>query len=201
MKKLILFNIVIWCMALSIPNFEQAFITLSLDNSQINIPASIEINRSRECRNASNYELTLQSDLRQKSYLTADDYNYMLRNTELNGLGQALVNAEENYNVNGLYLMGLACLESGYGTSGYARYRNNLVGWNAIDSNPDLATYFESKDECIRFVAEKLSINYLNENGCFFEGYTPESIDIHYCTDKLHAAKIIQIVNNLKEGR
>lgn len=144
-----------------------------------------------------NYKLTVNSDLRTLSNLSADEFNKMLSDTKLNGLGKSLEQAERECGVNGLYLMGLACLESGYGTSNYAKERNNLVGWGAYDSNPNKAKYFKSKDECILYVAEKLKTNYLSENGTYFEGYTAKAIDIHYCSDKEHANKIIKIVNKL----
>lgn len=143
--------------------------------------------------------MTIDSDLRVISNLTTDEFNKMLSNTALNGLGGALVQAEKEHGVNGLYMMGLACLESGYGTSSFARNRNNLVGWGAYDSNPNKAKYFNSKDECILYVAEKLKSNYLTEGGAYFEGYSPKAIDVHYCTDKEHANKIINIVDKLKE--
>lgn len=66
-----------------------------------------------------------------------------------------------------------------------------------MDSNPNKATSFESKDHCILYVAEKLQKNYLTENGVYFEGYTPKDIDVHFCTDKEHAQKIINVVNEL----
>lgn len=150
---------------------------------------------------AKNYSLTLDTDLRTKSNLTADDYNSLLRNTYLDGIGEALEKAEQQYNVNGLYLMGLCIVESGWGTSSFAINRNNLVGWNAIDSNPNQATTFKSKEECILHVASKLQSNYLTENGVYFEGYTPKDIDVHYCTDKLHANKIVNTINCLIKER
>lgn len=61
-----------------------------------------------------NLELTTTSDLRIMSNLKAEDFNKMLEGTNLNGLGAALEQAEKEHNINGLYLMGLACLESGY---------------------------------------------------------------------------------------
>ncbi len=73
-----------------------------------------------------------------------------------------------------------------------------MFGWNAVDSNPNKASYFESKEACILYVAEKLQQNYLTEGGAYFEGYTAKDIDVHYCTDPEHANKIIQIVNYLK---
>lgn len=91
-------------------------------------------------------------------------------------------------------------MRAGWGTSDFAVKRNNLVGWNAIDSNPGQATTFESKEHCILFVAEKLDQNYLTEGGVYFEGYTPQDIDVHYCTDKQHAKKIVKIVNNLTKS-
>ena len=92
-------------------------------------------------------------------------------------------------------------MRAGGGTSDFAMYRNNLVGWNAVDYNPNNATTFESKEHCILFVAEKLQQNYLTEGGAYFEGYTAEDIDIHYCTDKEHAEKIVKIVNELVEKK
>ncbi len=144
-----------------------------------------------------NYSLTVNSDLRTKSNLSADDFNKMLADTNLKGLGKALEQAEKEHSVNGLYLMGLACLESSYGNSNFAKKRNNLVGWGAYDSNPNKAKYFNSKDECILYVAERLKTNYLSENGTYFEGYSAKAIDIHYCSDKEHANKIINIVDKL----
>ena len=146
-----------------------------------------------------NYSLSLVTDLRTKSNLNAIDYDTMLDGTNLYGIGKALEQAEKKYSVNGLYLMGLCILESGWGTSDFAIKRNNLVGWNAIDANPQLASTFESKEQCILYVAEKLQQNYLTEGGAYFEGYTAKDIDIHYCTDKQHANKIVNIVNNLIE--
>ena len=63
------------------------------------------------------------------------------------------------------------------------------------------ATTFESKEHCILYVAEKLQKNYLTEGGTYFEGYTAKDIDKHYCTDKQHANKIVQIVNELAENK
>lgn len=148
-------------------------------------------------RKSKNLTITVNSDLRNTSNLTAEEFDKMLEGTNLYGLGEALEKAEQEYSINGLYLMGLACLESGYGTSSYAINRNNLVGWNAVDSNSNKASYFESKLECILYVAGKLKTNYLSENGKYFNGYTAKAIDIKYCSDSNHADKIISIVNKL----
>ena len=145
-----------------------------------------------------NLELTINSDLRNISNLKAEEFDKMLENTELEGLGKALEQVEKEFKINGLYLLGLACLESSYGTSSFARERNNLVGWNAVDSDPKKATYFTSKEECILFVANRLKNNYLTENGKYFNGFTANAINIKYSSDQQHAEKIVSIVNKLK---
>lgn len=144
-----------------------------------------------------NFALTVDSDLRIPSNVTAEEINLMLEGTSLYGLGEAFVQAEQKYGVNALYMMGLACEESGFGTSAFALKRNNLYGWNAVDSNPDKATYFNSKEEATMFVASKLKANYLTEWGAYHEGFSARSIDVHYCTDKRHADKIVKIVSDL----
>ena len=144
-----------------------------------------------------NFALTVDSDLRIPSNVTAEEINLMLEDTSLYGLGEAFVQAEQKYGVNALYMMGLACEESGFGTSAFALKRNNLYGWNAVDSNPDKATYFNSKEEATMFVASKLKANYLTEGGAYHEGFSARSVDLHYCTDKRHADKIVKIVSDL----
>ena len=144
-----------------------------------------------------NLILTTDSDLRTPSNVTAEDINKMLEGTALYGMGESFVKAEKQYGVNALYIVGLACLESAYGTSSFAVNRNNLYGWNAVDSNPDKATSFKSRDEATMVVARALQKNYLTEGGAYFEGYTARDIDVHYCTDKKHADKIVNIVSEL----
>lgn len=146
---------------------------------------------------AKNYKVTVDMDLRIPSNATAEDIEKMLSGTALSGLGQAFVDAEKTYGVNALYMMGLAAEESGYGTSNYAVNRNNLYGWGAVDSNPDLAKHFDTKYNATQFVASKLKQNYLTEGGAYHEGYTARSIDVHYCTDKKHADKIVDYINYL----
>lgn len=147
--------------------------------------------------NARNLTLTVDSDLRVASNVTAEEIDYMLKGTALEGLGEAFVEAEQKYGVNALYMMGLAIEESAWGTSSFAVNRNNLYGWNAVDSNPGKATSFASKKEATLFVASKLKANYLTEGGAYHEGYSARSIDVHYCTDKKHADKIVNIVSDL----
>ena len=144
-----------------------------------------------------NLTLSVNSDLRVASNVTSEEIDKMLEGTKLHGLGSAFVEAEQKYGVNALYMMGLACLESGFGNSAFAQKRNNLYGWNAVDSNPNNASTFKNKKEATLYVASKLQSNYLTEGGVYYEGYSPRAVDVHYCTDKAHADKIVNIVNSL----
>lgn len=153
--------------------------------------------KASENKNTRNLTLSVNSDLRVASNVTSEEIDKMLEGTKLHGLGSAFVEAEQKYGVNALYMMGLACLESGFGNSAFAQKRNNLYGWNAVDSNPNNASSFTSKKEATLYVASKLQSNYLTEGGVYYEGYSPRAVDVHYCTDKAHADKIVNIVNNL----
>lgn len=203
MKKGLLINIILILLICIIPNTKKVGILEDISN--VEIPQQIETTPEITSRGTTeirteptkNTKLTTDTDLRILSNLTENDYNTMLANTNLANLGETFVKIEREYNINGLYMVGLACLESNYGKSRFAIERNNLVGWNAVDSNPNKASYFSSKENCLLFVAGKLKTNYLSENGCYFNGYTGRAVDKRYCTDTKHIDKICNIVNKL----
>lgn len=203
-KKVIITNIALLTFCYIIPK-PQINLQVSQQNEIKEVQVMTELaevtNRSEVDRQQiiKNYIVNNETDLRTKSNISIEEYQKMLENTALYEIAESLYNAEQKFGVNGLYLMGLACLESSYGNSNFAKNRNNIFGWNAVDSNPGKASYFISKTECVMFVAEKLNNNYLSENGCYFEGYTAKDIDKHYCTDKQHANKIIKIIEKLEK--
>ncbi len=88
--------------------------------------------------------------LRTKSSIPASAYNGFLQSkgytsrSVLWNSGEAFVNAEEKYGLNAMMIFSQAIIESGYGTSDYARNRYNLFGWNAVDSDPNRASYYPS---------------------------------------------------------
>lgn len=142
-------------------------------------------------------ELTTESNLRQLSNLTIEEYELMLENTNLKGLGSTLVEIENTYHINGLYMLGLSALESSFGNSNIAKTKNNITGYCAYDRNTSKATKFDSYRDCLIATAKLLDKYYLTENACYFNGYSAKAIDVKYCTDREHANKIIKIVNEL----
>ena len=87
------------------------------------------------------------------SYSASDLNNFINANTSdgniLRGKGQAFINAQNKYGVNAVTMLGIAINESGWGKSDLARYKNNLFGLEAYDSNPNDAKSFSSIDQCI----------------------------------------------------
>ena len=115
--------------------------------------------------------------LTNKTNLTAEELEYGLKNTNLQGLGKDFKKAEEKYEVNAILLMGMAKHETGNGHSYLAKAKNNLFGFNAIDQDPiNSANTFKDKGESIDHVAKFLKENYLSEDGKYYNGISTKSI-------------------------
>lgn len=124
-------------------------------------------------------------DLNTASGLKVEQANLILNGTGLDGLGNAFVEAEKQYEVNAYYLMAHAAWESKWGQSQLAQNKNNLFGFTAYDANPgESATYFSSKAECIHIVAKYVKENYLNPNGKYYNGPHLDGMNIYYATDE-----------------
>ena len=62
------------------------------------------------------------------SGLSAKAFDYILEGTNLDGMGYAFEELEQEYGVNGLFAMAVAQTETGFGRSEYARNKNNFFG-------------------------------------------------------------------------
>lgn len=139
-------------------------------------------------------------DLRTRSNLTGDQIDAVLVGTGLYGLGDAYAKAEADYGVSALFLVALSALESAWGRSYFAVNRNNLFGFQAFTNNPGAARFFESKEECIDFVARFLSVNYLSVGGRFHRGMTVRSVNHFYASDPKWYVKVAEIMERLSEN-
>lgn len=89
----------------------------------------------------------------------------------LYGTGASFVNYQNSYGINALLAAAAAINESGWGISNYAKNRYNLFGINAVDSDPDQATYFSSADACIKDFAETyMSKRYMRPGYTYYHG-------------------------------
>lgn len=137
-------------------------------------------------------------DARTPSNLTGEELNRFIEGTELAGLGDAYVKAEQQYGVNAFVLMALSANESAWGKSKIAQDKNNLFGYMAYDRDPyNSAKHFATKEEGILTVANHLATNYLVEGAKYFNGYTLAGMNVRYASDKEWHSKITSIMNRL----
>ena len=104
---------------------------------------------------------------------------------ELSSLAENFIAAEEKYGVNALFLSAVAALESGWGK--YCFRPNNIFGWSGKD--------FESKEECIDFVASKIAEHYLSEDGKYYNGKTVSGVNVFYNGNLFWEEKISGIMS------
>ncbi|MGL5439733.1 MAG: glucosaminidase domain-containing protein [Filifactoraceae bacterium] len=149
-----------------------------------NKPIIIEANSNNK-KDADDTIFLINTDkITLKSEVSANILDGFLKGTNLYGLGEAFKKAEEDYDINAIFLVGLALHESNGGKSRIALEKNNIFGFQAYDSSPYRSSKkFSSREECIDIVAKYLSKNYLSVNGRYFEGYSIEALNIHYATD------------------
>jgi len=90
--------------------------------------------------------------------------------SKLRGQADCFIRAQNDYGVNALMVYAMACLESAYGTSYYAKNRNNFFGWGAVDSNPDEAASYGSVEEGIRKQMSENLAGFLDMNDWRYYG-------------------------------
>ncbi|MBO8161126.1 MAG: glucosaminidase domain-containing protein [Thermosipho sp. (in: Bacteria)] len=124
------------------------------------------------------------SDLTKRSYVSAEFLDRHLANTPLANLGEYFVIAEKLYGINAVFLCALAIHESNWGRSKLAREKNNLFGFTAYNNSVyKSAKKFDSKEECILFVAGYLAYNYLDERGKHYNGKSINAINKLYAVN------------------
>ena len=138
-----------------------------------------------------------KEDVRTKSNISISDLERVLKNTNLHELSSTFILAEEVYQVNSLFLLGLVSLESGHGKSRRSIEDNNLTGY-AVYSDSSRGAVFESKEENILATAQLISEEYLKEHGQYFNGYSVEDINKKYSADENWHKKIIDIASDYR---
>jgi LysM repeat protein len=114
----------------------------------------------------------LTTDVRSKTGLTGSQLEALVVDTGLAGTGGSFASGENLRNINALFAMAHAAIESSWGRSHLAQDRNNLFGINAVDTNPNLAFPYPSKGACIDFYFDFLDKKYLTPGGTFYSGGT-----------------------------
>ena len=159
--------------------------------------------------------LDANMDLTKPSGLTLDDYKKILggNTLDINKIieenAENFYNAEQKYNVNGIFLASIAIHESAWGTSQIAKDKKNLFGFGAYDRSPyESANSFDDYSKGIEAVAKYLAKNYLNKSGTkiyddetatgmYYNEPTIAGVNTRYCTDKDWATKIFKYMDML----
>lgn len=113
---------------------------------------------------------------------------------DLKEYAEDFIEAENQTGVNAVFLASVAALESGWGRSNVAKNKNNLYGWTT-----DTGDYmeFESKEECIKFIAQKFKELYLSPEGKYFKGYEVESVNYYYNGRPAWAEAVNSIIDGI----
>lgn len=110
----------------------------------------------------------------------------------------ALLAAEAKYGLNALFILAHADIESAHGNSYFARTRNNLFGFNAVDSNPNQASSYASQAASVDFYASFLKKYYLTPGAVYWAGATPHGIFVHYSSSHdSEAQSVVSLMNQL----
>lgn len=141
-------------------------------------------------------------ELNKKSGLSLEQFKKALTNNSqdkknvFNDNYEYFYYAEQQYNINGLFLASVAIHESNWGTSNMAQNKKNLFGYGAYDRNPsDNAYVFNTYSEGIDLLARVFTKYYLNPkgtaiynneraSGSHYNGATVSGVNKHYATDK-----------------
>lgn len=121
---------------------------------------------------------------------------YLEKFPNLKGLAKPIMEVQEKYNVNGVFLLAIIHLESGNGTSSLAKSHNNLGGIKSGTSYRG----FETKSACIDYMGRLLSKYYLSENGQYFNGYTISDVNKRYCELNSWTDKVANLMLQVQEG-
>ncbi|MCL2095294.1 MAG: glucosaminidase domain-containing protein [Oscillospiraceae bacterium] len=126
-------------------------------------------------KNVKTEDMRKKSDLDEKKLI-----EYMKKYPGLSGIEKNLIELQNRYNVNALLLLAIVRLESGNGRSDIAEKRNNfggIVGW---EKSVRVFVTFDSREDCLNYMADLLSEQYLTSSGRFFNGYSLTAISKKY---------------------
>lgn len=142
--------------------------------------------------------------LRGRSNYSQDEMQSMINvktssSSKMYNTGSVFAQNQNAYGVNALLMAATAANESAWGRSSIALNKNNLFGWNAVDSSPgQSANYFSSVSQCIKdFAGTYMSKQYLRAGWTYYHGGflgdKASGINVSYASDPYWGEKIAAI--------
>jgi len=153
-------------------------------------------------------KLSFNMALNKKSGLSLEQFKKILSNdkNDKNNVfaktAEYFYYAEQQYNVNGVFIAAVGVHESAWGTSNISLAKKNLFGYGAYDSNPTSGAYsFNNYSEGIDLIARVFAKYYLNPkgtpiydgqvaSGAHYNGSTLSAVNKKYASDKGWANKV-----------
>ena len=177
-------------------------------------PKIKEQNRIAKLQDSLNIEMDLSvpSGLTLSDFKTVLGYNASDKNNIFSDNVEAFYNAEQEYQVNGIFLAAIGIHESAWGTSQIAKDKKNLFGYGAYDWSPyESAFSFDTYYDGIEILAKSLSKNYLNPagtilsngeiaTGLYYNGNTASAVNIRYASDTEWHNKVLNYLKQLYEN-
>ena len=143
-------------------------------------------------------DLSVPSGLTLSDYKTIFAYNESDENNIFADNAENFYNAEQQYQINGIFLAAIGIHESAWGTSQIAKNKNNLFGYGAYDRDPEgCANEFETYADAINTVASALKTNYLTETGSYYNGTSAEAVNTRYASDEKWSEKVYKYMEYL----
>lgn len=142
----------------------------------------------------------INSNILSNSNVTADQLENAIKAIRSdNGFqgAQQFVDAEKKYGINALFVAAHAAIESAWGTSFLAATRNNLFGFNAVDSDPGQASTYPNQEASTDFYANFLKKYYLTPGAVYYNGTTPHGVFVKYSSSHDSEAQSVVGLMNL----
>ena len=153
---------------------------------------------------------TVNTNLTLASGISLQQIQLFLQGTALEADASYFIQAEQTTHVSAIYLVSDAVLETGWGTSALYTNKHNLFGFEAYDANAYVdGETFTSDQDCISYVSWFVSVYYLSppgswvanyggqsgtlSTGQYYNGPTPQGMNVDYASDPSWASKIAGI--------
>ena len=179
-----------------------------LTNMEPYVEQKQENNITTQNNNVGISQLSFNMALNKKSGLSLEQFKKVLTNNEndknnvFSNNAEYFYYAEQQYNVNGLFIAAVGIHESAWGTSNISLSKKNLFGYGAYDSNPGGGAYsFNDYAEGIDLLARVFAKYYVNPkgtkiydgqtaSGAHYNGSTLTAVNKKYASDKSWANKV-----------
>lgn len=144
-------------------------------------------------------------DLRKSSSISAKEMQAFLLSkgklpdNVLYKLAPSFVSVQKSTGINAQFMMAHAILETGWGSSTIAQYKNNFFGYQAYDSCPiTCAKYFPTGAKGLTYYAYKINTNYLTTGGAYANGPSALGMNVRYASDRAWSTKIANLMAQMK---